>query len=107
MQSSISFQKTQYENQEMSNRIELLVFLKPSNQRDDNNYITISFTIYPPGSVDTETRWSADMQYFNSKTQGQEQFSFAYDMFIRDWKKEDVANLAQQVLNIALKETGD
>jgi hypothetical protein len=105
MQSSISFRKNAYKNQEISDRIALLVFLKPSSERDDSNYVTLDFDIHPPGT--NETRWSASMQYFDSRTQGQAQFSFAYNIFIQDWKEADIINLAQQVLNIALKETAN
>lgn len=105
MQSSLSFQKTARKNQDISDRILLLVFLKPTRERDDNNYVTLEFIIHPPGS--DEARWSADIQYFDSRTQGQAQFSFAYDIFTRNWKKEDINNLAQQILNIALKKAMD
>lgn len=104
MQSTLLFRKTAYKAQEISDNIQLLVFLRPTSERNDNNYITLSFDIYPPQG--DKKRWSAIVN-FDSRTQGRAWFPLAYDVFIQDWQEEEITNLARQVLNIALIESAD
>lgn len=100
MQSIVLFQKGAYKDREVEDSIRLWVFLKPASERDDNNYSEFNFALHPPSPQ--EERWSATVEFFTSRAQGSAQFPFAYDIFIQDWQKEEIAHLARQILDTAL-----
>lgn len=97
-QSAISFRKDAYKGQEVSQTVHLEVFLKPTSDRDDKNYVEFNFVLHPPGV--SEERWSATLEFFTARTQGSARFPFAHDIFVERWQKEEITHLGRQILDI-------
>ena len=101
MQSKVSFSMRSYAfDTNVDAPISLSVYLQPEDKWDDDNYIILDFVLFPP--LGDTIEWGATIRRFESKTQGRAQFSPAYDMHARNFKKAEILHLARQVLDIAL-----